>query len=40
MLKTHGFAVTYVESDGGHTWTNWRQYLNDFAPLLFVDAAQ
>lgn len=40
MLKTHGFAVTYVESDGGHTWTNWRQYLNDFAPLLFADAAQ
>ena len=40
MLKAHGFAVTYVESEGGHTWTNWRQYLNDFAPLLFVDAAQ
>jgi enterochelin esterase family protein len=39
MLKAHGFAVTYVESEGGHTWTNWRQYLNDFAPLLFVDAA-
>jgi enterochelin esterase-like enzyme len=40
MLKAHGFDVVFQESAGGHTWINWRQYLNDFAPLLFTDAAQ
>jgi enterochelin esterase family protein len=24
-----------VESEGGHTWLNWRDYLSQFAPLLF-----
>ena len=36
MLKKHGFDVVSRESDGGHTWINWREYLNEFAPLLFV----
>ena len=27
--------TTYNESDGGHTWINWRRYLADFAPRLF-----
>ena len=35
MLKKHGFNVTYHETAGGHTWLNWRDYLRDFAPLLF-----
>jgi enterochelin esterase family protein len=35
MLKKHGFAVTYQESPGGHTWLNWRNYLSEFAPRLF-----
>ena len=35
LLKRHGFAVTYEESAGGHTWINWREYLNKFAPALF-----
>lgn len=35
MLQKHGFEVAYKESGGGHTWTNWREYLNEFAPLLF-----
>jgi enterochelin esterase-like enzyme len=35
MLKKHGFNVVYNESSGGHTWINWRLYLNDFAQLLF-----
>lgn len=26
---------TYVESEGGHTWSNWRTYLSEFLPLLF-----
>lgn len=35
MLKQHGFEVTSKETAGGHTWTNWRNYLGEFAPLLF-----
>jgi enterochelin esterase-like enzyme len=35
MLKKHGFAVSFTESEGAHTWTNWREYLNELAPLLF-----
>jgi enterochelin esterase-like enzyme len=35
MLKKHGFEVAFKESAGAHTWTNWREYLNEFAPLLF-----
>ncbi len=35
MLRKHGFDVTYTETEGGHTWMNWREYLNEFAPLLF-----
>ncbi|MBN1895188.1 esterase [bacterium] len=35
MLKKHGFDVVYKESAGGHTWSNWRDYLNAFAPQLF-----
>lgn len=34
-LKRHGFDVVYKESEGAHVWTNWRDYLNEFAPLLF-----
>jgi enterochelin esterase-like enzyme len=35
MLRKHGFDVVFKESPGAHTWTNWREYLNEFAPLLF-----
>jgi enterochelin esterase-like enzyme len=35
MLKKHGFSVVFEESPGGHTWINWRNYLNAFAPQLF-----
>jgi enterochelin esterase family protein len=35
MLRKHGFDVTYKESSGGHAWVNWRDYLIEFAPLLF-----
>jgi enterochelin esterase-like enzyme len=35
VLKKHGFTVAYEESPGGHTWINWRNYLNTFAPQLF-----
>ena len=30
-----GYPYTYVESDGGHIWRNWRSYLTQFAQLLF-----
>lgn len=29
------FPYVYRESEGGHTWTNWRVYLSEFTPLLF-----
>ena len=35
MLRDHGFDVEFEESTGGHTWINWRNYLNKFAPRLF-----
>lgn len=25
----------YLESEGGHTWKNWRDYLSEFIPKLF-----
>lgn len=34
-LDDIGMKYTYVETEGGHTWTNWRVYLSQFAPLLF-----
>lgn len=35
MLKKHGFNVVFKESPGAHTWINWRNYLDEFAPQLF-----
>lgn len=35
LFRRHGFDVTYNESGGGHTWVNWRNYLNEFTPHLF-----
>jgi enterochelin esterase family protein len=35
MFEQHGFAVTYEQSAGGHTWINWREYLDKLAPQLF-----
>ena len=35
MLKMHGFNVVFQESPGAHTWINWRNYVNEFAPQLF-----
>ena len=34
-LTEAGLDHTYFVSEGGHTWANWRLYLNTFAPLLF-----
>jgi enterochelin esterase family protein len=35
MLDQHKVRYMYKETDGGHTWPNWRAYLNEFVPLLF-----
>jgi enterochelin esterase family protein len=37
MLKKHKFDVVAKDSDGGHTWLNWRDYLAEFTPKLFQD---
>ncbi len=34
-LKSRGIRSTWVETPGAHTWTLWRRYLSEFAPLLF-----
>lgn len=34
-LDAAGYPYKYNESDGGHTWDNWRRYLLDFLPQLF-----
>lgn len=34
-LTEQGLKHTFFVSEGGHTWANWRLYLNTFAPLLF-----
>jgi enterochelin esterase family protein len=35
LLDKIDMPYVYRESRGGHTWTNWRVYLSEFAPLLF-----
>lgn len=34
-LTDNGLKHTFYVTPGGHTWSNWRIYLNTFAPLLF-----
>ena len=34
-LDAAGYPYTYMETDGGHIWKNWRIYLSEFVPLLF-----
>lgn len=36
-LKEYQFEVTEQETDGGHTWKNWREYLTQFSSQLFQD---
>lgn len=35
LFKKHGFSPEFQQSEGGHTWSNWRDYLVAFAPRLF-----
>ncbi|MHA8059967.1 esterase [Aquirufa beregesia] len=34
-LTENGLKHTFFVNSGGHTWSNWRIYLNTFAPQLF-----
>lgn len=34
-LDDKGYKYHYFETDGGHTWENWRKYLVDFLPRTF-----
>ncbi len=35
FLDGKGYQYSYYESEGGHTWRNWRIYLSEFLSLLF-----
>ncbi len=35
QLDAKGYKYIYRETEGGHTWRNWRIYLTEFLPLLF-----
>ena len=34
-LDNIGCGYIYNETEGGHTWQNWRRYLLDFLPRIF-----
>ena len=34
-LDSKQHKYTYLETEGGHIWRNWRIYLSEFVPLLF-----
>lgn len=36
-LDSLNFPYIFRESEGGHTWDNWRMYLTEFVPMLFKD---
>ena len=35
VFEKHGIKHELTITGGGHTWINWRQYLNELAPKLF-----
>lgn len=35
ILEENNMEHTFFEKDGGHTWSNWRIFLNEMLPLLF-----
>ena len=35
LLNQRGIKNEFHMSSGGHTWINWRQYLNQYAQVLF-----
>ncbi len=37
LLDEMHFPYTFRQSEGGHTWRNWRVYLSEFVPMLFKE---
>jgi len=35
LLTDKGINHLYTVTEGGHTWANWRHYLNEYAAMLF-----
>lgn len=35
-LEANHIEYTYYESEGGHTWPNWQDYITRFLPKLFL----
>jgi enterochelin esterase-like enzyme len=35
LFDKNQIKYQYKETEGGHTWINWRQYLNEYAQVLF-----
>ena len=35
LFDQHKIRYSFKQTEGAHTWPNWRAYLNEFAPLLF-----
>ena len=35
LLKEKGVRFEFVETEGGHEWPVWRNYLTEFAPKIF-----
>jgi enterochelin esterase family protein len=35
LLTKVGINHKFTFNSGGHTWANWRIYLNEYAPMLF-----
>ena len=38
MLKSKGVKVQFRETEGSHVWSIWRKYLNETAPMLFMNS--
>ncbi len=36
MMKKKGITHTFYPTAGAHTWTNWRLYLSETLPLIFI----
>lgn len=34
-MDSIGMKYEYLETEGGHTWNNWRNYLSIFVQRLF-----
>ena len=35
-MDANGYEYTYFESTGGHSWPNWKEYLQRFLKVCFI----